>query len=196
MIERATGNERTMQQVDGRRIRAVAASFDGRSVAIGHDNGAIAIRDAVRGGLRSLLQGHTTTAVYSVEFSPDGARLVSGGEDARVVLWDPQAGDDVLALQPHDGYVHVVACSPDGTRILSGSGDGTLRIWDSVPLLERSRQVRTERALRAELRPHVEHLLQQLDDPALVAARLRADPDPRRRSAALRELLALCMASR
>jgi WD40 repeat protein len=207
VIENATGSERvTIRDHEGP-IRAVAASFDNSLIATGASDGRIRLWDSTSGEQVAILQGRPETLrlqrsysaeVYSVEFSPDDQRLLSGGDDARVTLWDLETGKDVLSLQPHESYVHVVAFSPDGTRILSGSGDSTLRIWDSVPLFEREREIRAAAALRDEMQPRVKALMEELQDAALVAAKLRADEalDPARRRAALRVLLALATAPR
>ena len=69
--------------------------------------------------------------MYSVAFSPDGKRIVSGG-DKTVRLWDADTGQPIGApLSGHDNTVLSVAFSPDGRRIASGSFDNTVRVWDA-----------------------------------------------------------------
>ena len=45
------------------------------------------------------LEGHTAT-VSSVAYSPDGKRIVSGG-DKTVKVWDAATGEDLLTLKGH-----------------------------------------------------------------------------------------------
>jgi hypothetical protein len=77
------------------------------------------------------LRGHEDQ-VWSVAFSPDGRRIVSGSVDQTLRLWDAQTGQPIgEPLLGHEKYVWSVALSPDGNRIVSGSGDNTLRLWDA-----------------------------------------------------------------
>ncbi|MBE9030531.1 WD40 repeat domain-containing protein, partial [filamentous cyanobacterium LEGE 11480] len=70
--------------------------------------------------------------VWSVAFSPDGKRIVSGSRDATLRLWDAQTGQPIgQPLKGHSNPVLSVAFSPDGKRIVSGSWDKTLRLWDA-----------------------------------------------------------------
>jgi tetratricopeptide (TPR) repeat protein len=68
--------------------------------------------------------------VRSVGFSPDGAQIVSGGDDGSVRLWDVASHQQVAQLDGHAGSVFSVGFSPDGAQIVSGGDDGTLRLWD------------------------------------------------------------------
>jgi WD40 repeat protein len=67
-----------------------------------------------------------------VAFSPDGTRIVSGGGDTTVRVWDAATGQQLLALKGHASTILSVAFSPDGTRIVSGGSDSTVRVWDAV----------------------------------------------------------------
>ncbi len=72
------------------------------------------------------------SVVTSVAFSPDGSRIVSGGGDGSLRLWDANTGAALgEPLRGHEDGVSSVAFSPDGSRIVSGGGDGSLRLWDS-----------------------------------------------------------------
>ncbi len=70
-------------------------------------------------------------SVYSVGFSPDGGRIVSGGGDDTVRVWEASTGAEVLTLTGHANSVMSVGFSPDGQRIVSGSIDATVRVWEA-----------------------------------------------------------------
>ncbi|KAH8810513.1 quinon protein alcohol dehydrogenase-like superfamily [Flagelloscypha sp. PMI_526] len=91
-----------------------------------------------QGGLKhwpkslNTMHGHSSS-VYSVAFSPDGQRIVSGSSDKTLRLWDATTGIIIgEPLHGHSDSVRCVAFSPDGKRIVSGSMDKTLRIWDAT----------------------------------------------------------------
>jgi WD40 repeat protein len=69
-----------------------------------------------------------------VAWSPDGTRLVGGGDDGHVYVWDAAEGTQLLRLAGHHGLIMSVAWSPDGTRLASGGGSrdgGELFVWDA-----------------------------------------------------------------
>ncbi|EUC58994.1 tyrosine kinase family catalytic domain protein [Rhizoctonia solani AG-3 Rhs1AP] len=69
--------------------------------------------------------------VNSVQFSPDGTRVVSGSHDMTIRVWDVEHGTTSIGpFQGHTAVVRSTAFSPDGTQIVSGSYDYTLRLWD------------------------------------------------------------------
>ena len=69
--------------------------------------------------------------VWSVAVTPDGAQIVSGGDDGSVRVWDRASGAVVGApLTGHTGGVRSVAVTPDGAEIVTVGSDGTIRIWD------------------------------------------------------------------
>ena len=74
------------------------------------------------------------TSVYSVAFSSDGRRAVSGSEGGTVRVWDLDTGQQQAKLSGRVGPVRgvrAVAVSADGRRAVSGGWhDGTVRVWD------------------------------------------------------------------
>jgi hypothetical protein len=79
-----------------------------------------------------VLRGHSGI-VQTIAFSPDGQRIISGGIDAEVRVWDAVTGDHLLALHGHTQPVLAVAFSPDGLSIVSGGFDQALRLWETGP---------------------------------------------------------------
>jgi WD40 repeat protein len=60
-------------------------------------------------------------------FSPDGTRVVSGGDDGAVHLWDLAKGDRLI---PGHSDLSVSSFSPDGRQIVSVSHDSSARLYD------------------------------------------------------------------
>lgn len=97
----------------------------------------------VRGALSEItLDEPITVDVHgrhgqAVAFVPDGTRLLSAGQDARIAILDARTGSVNGELLGHDKVVNAVAATPDGTKVVSVSSDRTVRIWD----LQARRQV-------------------------------------------------------
>ena len=129
--------------------------------------------------------------IFCLAFSPDRARMISGGEDQVIRIWHTESLELLAELRGHQSYVHSASFSPDGTRIISASGDGTVRIWDSVAPRRRWTEVREAEERRDRMRPRVARRVSELESLEQVAAELRADAslDENERRAALRVLL-------
>ncbi len=67
--------------------------------------------------------------VYQVAFSPDGARIVTGGADHVAKLWDTTTGMQLDQLD-HADNVNGVAFDPNGLFIATRTITGDARLWD------------------------------------------------------------------
>ncbi len=98
-----------------------------------------------------LKDGHNAS-VTALAFSPDGKWFASGGQDARIVLWEAASGKMLYAIDRdhsdayHDGAVTALHFTPQG-KLVSAGRDNTLRVWalhtqgaapEGPPVLRRS----------------------------------------------------------
>jgi len=58
--------------------------------------------------------------IHAVDFSPDGRKVVSGGLESTLRVWDVQAGIDISGPLSMSGAICAVAFSSDGKRIAAG----------------------------------------------------------------------------
>jgi WD40 repeat protein len=61
--------------------------------------------------------------------SADGARVVSGGHDGKVKVWDAVTGEELLNIKGHAATVTSVAFSRDGKYLATASKDKTVKRW-------------------------------------------------------------------
>lgn len=93
-------------------------------------------RERVPKGLVAIAKGHRGW-VMTVNFSPDGKTLASGGQDNSIILWDVASGKQRRSLQGHGDYVRHLAFSGDGKLLATASADRTIKLWDAETGAER-----------------------------------------------------------
>ncbi len=111
-------------------VRSCTYSPDGKTCAIGLENGTISVYSTSNWEKIHTLRGHTKP-VWSVVYSPSGQQIASGSVGQTMRLWDAQTGALTHTLQGHTDSVSSVVYSPSGQQIASGSRDNTVRLWDA-----------------------------------------------------------------
>lgn len=124
-----------------------------------------------------VLEGHQS-GVTCIVLSSDGQRLVSGGEDRKVKIWEQQDDDSWKLGQvvgEHEGVVYCVALSNDRRRLISAS-DLEMIVWDLQSHDGKDqwgqhavlKEVHSEEVLCMALSPDGNLLLSGSDDSTLV----------------------------
>jgi RNA polymerase sigma factor (sigma-70 family) len=79
---------------------------------------------------QATLAGHQH-GTRALAFSADGSRLVSGGNDGRVRIWDVGAARELLTLSSAQVHqVWAVAFGRGASAVAAGHNDGTVVVWD------------------------------------------------------------------
>ncbi|KAF9119269.1 ubiquitin-protein transferase activating protein [Mortierella sp. 14UC] len=121
--------------MERRVVLACTYSPDGRLLAVGLYTGQLEIYNTNTWTRIHHINGHTTK-VRGLGFSPDSQRIVSGGDEKTVRVWDctsrnSTSGKELLTMDGHTSSLNSVMYSPSGKRIASASKDKTVRLWDS-----------------------------------------------------------------
>lgn len=112
------------------RISSAVFSPDSKNIALNLDK-KVLVLNTEDGKELFAFMGHTGY-LTSVNFSPDGKRVLTTSYDHTARVWDIKTGKQILCME-HADYVTSAAYSPDGKLIITGSGlrDGTAKIWDA-----------------------------------------------------------------
>ena len=170
VVDATTGQDVSKISGIANSLEAVAISPDGQRILAGlgydrntgaSDNGKFKMWDTSSGKLLMTFRGHgggvnkpAFKGIDVVAFSPDGARIVTGGNadgastnapvgNGKLRFWDPANGQLLRNIDAHYYAVTALASSPDGSLIATGSDYDqvtqgrlitsiqTLRIWDA-----------------------------------------------------------------
>lgn len=105
----------------GRRLLATAGTLAGRAV--------IVVRPLDGQAPPITLDGHAGP-VRALAFTPDGSRILSGGDDRTLRLWDPaRPAEPVAVVGDTTAAVNALALAADGTQVLAAGADHVVRAW-------------------------------------------------------------------
>ena len=124
-------------------VFAIAVSPGGDMLAVGYDHEVLLL--SPEGDLKRRLRGHSGF-IFSLQFSSDGAYLLSAGQDRTARVWRIGDGAAGTVFFGHEGELHDATFAPDGT-VWTASTDGTLRSWHVGTGHERMRRLGHEGAV-------------------------------------------------
>jgi WD40 repeat protein len=110
-------------------VFSLSYSPDGKSIAMGDENGEVRVFLAASGQLLLRCIGHSD-GVRAVTFSPDGRTIASASFDNTIRIWSVDDGRCLDVLLGHEGWVYSIAFDTNCKKLASASEDGTCRLWD------------------------------------------------------------------
>ena len=106
-----------------------ALSYCSDSVLVsGGWKGEITLWNSQTGAAQRSLSGHEDS-VWALQGHPDGRRLISGGNDHKVKIWNLSQGECLRELSHPEG-VYALAIAPDGVTLATGCWDRKIRLWN------------------------------------------------------------------
>jgi WD40 repeat protein len=114
-------------------VQCVAFAPDGRQLAWG-DCGRVFLAAVKTHEPPRMLAEPRWLHVYVLCFTPDGRRLLAGGDRGLICVWDIASGEILRTLEGHRGGTTVIHFSPDGRQVLTAGGDCTALVWDAAQL--------------------------------------------------------------
>jgi WD40 repeat protein len=134
-LERTLGTGDAKSPIEDR-VNAIAFNHDGTTVAVGSGEpsrgGDITLWNVTDGKLvRSLHDRHSDT-VLSLDFSPDGKLIASGGADKQLRVSDVANSKQVKVFEGHTHHVMGVSWRADGRVLVSSGADNVTKVWDWV----------------------------------------------------------------
>jgi WD40 repeat protein len=131
-------------KVSAKSVRALAVHPITSDVAAASSDWTITIFDSGEFRLKKRLPAHGNS-VFTVQYSPDGRYLLSGGRDAHLKVWDVARDYELV----HDVPAHLFAInhltySPNGRYFATCSMDKSVKVWDAgtfklVKVIDRAR---------------------------------------------------------
>ncbi|MFY0654747.1 MAG: High-affnity carbon uptake protein Hat/HatR [Cyclobacteriaceae bacterium] len=118
----------TIAQVSTR-IKALAISPDGKTLAGGNEEGNVVLWDMENGYQERQLYNMDKNPISAITFSSDGSTLVFGDDTGTLVVWDLDKRSIIKKLTGHESDITDLQFNADNSLLASTSRDGTARLW-------------------------------------------------------------------
>jgi WD40 repeat protein len=138
VVEAQTGASLAHPGGPGASLPAWSLAFapQGRTLAVGQNNGEVLLLDLERG--RTVLRLHHTVAVRALAFAPDGKTLVTSPATP-LIVWDLEQQARRFELGEPRHAIESLAFCPDSVTLATGCQDSTVRLWDTRAGVEKAR---------------------------------------------------------
>jgi len=121
-------------------ITALAVQPGGGLVVAGNDRGSVRLWDVVTGQIRATLNAQAGS-VNHIEFTADGKRFATCGDDRFVSIWDATTNTLLFQIDiPGGGPIRSFTFNSDGTRMLVGGVDRYVRYLE---VTRKGKEIRT-----------------------------------------------------
>ena len=155
VLDAVAGGQLARFRVGERCVMAMSVSPDGQRVATacaGTDRNIAHVYDLASGNRLQSLAGHNGD-VESVQYSPDGMYLATGGEDCTVRIWDAETAEETARMLGHERGVSAVVFAPGGGKLYSLSFPNVLKVWKTKVAHEKITFTCTGRLSQAAFSP-------------------------------------------
>lgn len=119
-------------QLTNQSLRSIDFHSGRNELAVGASDNTIYLLDAATLGLKRQLSAAHDNSVFTVRYAADGQRLLSGGRDAHLKVWDLENDCRSIFDEPaHWFTINDIAFHPNGQWFATGSRDKSIKIWDA-----------------------------------------------------------------
>lgn len=170
-------------QLSNRSLRCLAYCPQRNELAAGASDRGIYLLDAGTLELRHRLAGAHDNSVFTLRYSPDGRRLLSGGRDAMLKVWALEPGaPELFSAQPAHWYtINSICFHPGGHLFATGSRDRAIKLWDAhsfqlLKVLDTSRDgCHISSVNRLYWHPYHNYLISASDDRSMIVWEVEED---------------------
>ncbi len=119
-------------QLSNHSLRCMSFCPQKNEIAIGSSDRNIYILDAETLSLKTNIESAHSNSVFSLQYTPDGKYLLSGGRDALLRVWENELDFKMISSQPAHLYtINKIIFHPEGKIFATASRDKTIKIWDA-----------------------------------------------------------------
>ncbi|RZF44043.1 hypothetical protein LSTR_LSTR017000 [Laodelphax striatellus] len=110
----------------------IVFSYDGKSIITSWNDGTIKAFTPQTGTLIYTILNAHNKGVSAVAVTSDGKKIVSGGGEGQVRVWEikPNKQSLLAVLKEHKGPVSSIDINRNDKEVVTASSDGTCIIWD------------------------------------------------------------------
>lgn len=122
---------------DYHKIKEIHFSHNSEYLAASFEYGHVVVWSLKTGAIhQDLHPDFSFTSSAHFEFSPDDSKLIAGGENSEVYIYDLATGDELVQFKSELYYTYIAGFTPDGKKVYSYSAEGypgkkkMIQFWD------------------------------------------------------------------